>query len=86
MSGSDTELDRLLALWAAQHRLSEHEVVQLRARVLEAGGADVAEALDQDWFWRLLRPLTSLLDQFDDEATPRAPGRANAWGTYLQLA
>lgn len=85
MNMSDAELDRLLSLWATRHRLTDAQVTELRARVM-AAGADHTEALDQDWFWRLLRPLTELVDQLDHESTRTVPRRARAWTTYLQLA
>ncbi len=86
MSATDGELDRLLALWAAEHRLTHAQVGDLRARVVATLDADRSEALDPDWLWRLLRPLTALLDGLDDERPPDAPRRARAWTTYLQLA
>jgi hypothetical protein len=83
---TDTELDRLLAAWAARHRLTDVQVSEVRARVLAAVPAE-AEALDAEWLWRFLRPVTALLDRLDDdEPMAFGPGRASEWRTYLQLA
>jgi len=75
------ELDRLLAEWAAQQRLTDVQAIALRACVLDAAQPNL---LDSEWLWSLLRPLTALVDRLDDE--PRQPSRAGAWTTYLQLA
>lgn len=72
------ELDRLLADWAATHRLTAEQVAQVRARVLATPVAE--RALDPEWFWSLLRPVTALLDQIGDPDEP--PGLV----PYLKLA
>ena len=77
-----TELDRLLAEWAAHQRLTDLQVRELRTRVLAAAQPEDEASLDSEWLWSLLRPLTALLDRLDDE--PKS--FAGNWTTYLQLA
>ena len=72
------ELERLLANWATTHRLSAEQVAQVRASVLATPIAE--RALDAEWFWSLLRPVTEMLDQFADPDEPRA------FVSYLKLA
>lgn len=63
------DLDRLLAEWTAANRLSVEQVAQVRASVLATPVEE--RALDADWFWSLLRPVTALLDQIRDPDEPR---------------
>jgi hypothetical protein len=54
-------LDALLARWAGMYRLTDEQATTVRAAILESTAEPPAE-LDTDWFWGLLRPVTSLLD------------------------
>ena len=72
------ELDRLLADWAATHRLTPEQVAQVRASVLATPVEE--RTLDPEWFWSLLRPLTALLDQIGD------PDEPHTVVPYLKLA
>jgi len=87
MSESD-ELSRLLAAWAARHRLSSAQVSGVRAQVLATGS--VPDVLDADWLWSLLRPVTALVEHLDrepgDATVFRPTGFGQQWTTYLQLA
>jgi hypothetical protein len=58
MTPSDL-LEQLLSQWAAQHRLSSEQSAAIRAEVFRSAEAQ----LESDWLWRLLRPLTALLDE-----------------------
>jgi hypothetical protein len=87
------ELNRLLSTWAAQQRMTSDQVSALRAHVL--AGTATSEALDTDWMWSLLKPVTRLMDRLDfppaqlDRAArwlPSATTEAHAWTSYLQLA
>ena len=51
-----TQLDDLLARWAASQRLTQAQSDTIRATVMREG------AEDQDWLSDLLRPVTALLD------------------------
>jgi hypothetical protein len=51
-----TQLDDLLARWAASQRLSQVQSDAIRAAVVRDG------ANDEDWLNDLLRPVTALLD------------------------
>jgi len=51
-----TQLDDLLARWAAGQRLSQVQSDAIRAVVVRDG------AQDEDWLNDLLRPVTALLD------------------------
>jgi hypothetical protein len=82
------ELSELLTLWAAGQRLTAEQVAEIRANVLASD--DAATALDAEWLWRFLRPVTDLLEQAggsralrylmvgDDDAVP--------FTSYLRLA
>lgn len=72
------ELDRLLAEWAARHRLTAEQEAQVRASVLATPVAE--RELDADWLWSLLRPVTALLDQLVD------PDESRPVVAYLKLA
>jgi hypothetical protein len=76
-----TELDALLAEWAAEQRLTDQQVATLRANVLAEGEL----RFDAEWFWSLLRPVTSLLDQPAGRALQRLEERG-VLVPYLQLA
>src|SRR5205823_6325874 len=62
---SRTEKDQLLCQWAAAHCLTDREASVSRDNVLAAGGPGET-ALDVDWFWKLMRPIPSLLEQPGD--------------------
>jgi hypothetical protein len=70
------ELNRLLSEWAARHRLDDREATMIRANVLATTRPE--PALDADWLWALLRPVTSLMESASDESATHVP--------YLQLA
>jgi hypothetical protein len=88
-----TELDQLLFQWGAAHRLTDREVSVIRDNVLAAGRAG-EPSLDVDWFWKLMRPVTSLLEQPGDLGTAQRSRRWPYWSDddspgyrlYLQLA
>jgi hypothetical protein len=52
-----SQLDELLAQWARDQQLTAGEARVVRETVL---GAE--SELDADWLWRLLRPVTDLLE------------------------
>jgi hypothetical protein len=69
-SAVDRELDHMLALWAAEHRLGEFEVVAMRAHVSSLAAQPLdQEPLDAEWLWSLLRPVTALLDRLSDDTS-----------------
>ena len=71
-----TELDLLLAEWGDSHRLSQTDAAVVRGNVLA-----VAESrFDTEWFWSLLRPLTSLIEE------PGGRAMRHVYTPYLQLA
>ena len=55
------DLDALLVRWAASHRLTDEQSSAVYAAILQSTSEPQVE-LDADWFWGLLRPVTSLLD------------------------
>ena len=55
------QLDTLLTRWAAVRRLDDKQASAVYVAILQATAEPPAE-LDADWFWALLRPVTSLLD------------------------
>ena len=89
MTESD-ELDRLLAAWATRYRLTQVQVASVRAHVASSESAAPA-ALDAEWLWSLLRPVTALVDRLE-LAEPGAggfgllSGSGQPWTSYLQLA
>jgi len=69
-SESDRELDHVLALWAAEHRLGEFEVVAMRAQVRSIADRPLdREPLDAEWLWSVLRPVTALLDRMSEDTS-----------------
>jgi hypothetical protein len=57
------ELTRLLSTWASQQRLTAAQVAEVRTRVLAVASDDADAALEADWLWSFLRPVTNLLEQ-----------------------
>ena len=88
MTESD-ELDRLLAAWATRYRLTQVQVASVRAHVASSESAAPA-ALDAEWLWSLLRPVTALYERLDREPADAPAGWPTSlgqhWTTYLQLA
>jgi hypothetical protein len=77
------DLTRLLAEWAAQYRLTARQVAAVRAEVLQRAQSE--SALDADWLWSLLRPVTALLEHVGE--LPLARQVESAYATpYLKLA
>ena len=81
------ELDQLLAAWAARQRLSVAQVQQLHARVVAAVEREGQTALDAEWLWSFLRPVTDLLDQVGGARALRNLGDDDAVSltAYLRL-
>jgi len=57
---ASAELSRLPSNWAATQGLSATNVASIRANVIASTPGE--KALDVDWLWNLMRPVTSLLD------------------------
>jgi hypothetical protein len=81
---ADSELDRLLAIWGAQHRLSDAQAADVRSNIV----GEPRQSLDAEWLWSLLRPVTDLLQRIEE---PAEAGRAlrhvpDNWTPYLRLA
>jgi hypothetical protein len=51
-------LDDALRDWAGRHQLGHAEVSAIRSAVVHS-----ETELDPDWLWRLLEPVTNLLDR-----------------------
>ena len=91
----DSQLDDLLAEWAAARRLDDGEIAAIRASVF-ATAADPERSLDADWLWHLLRPVTALLEPTSNPVGIGLPTRVfrrwpslsdpSAYRPYLQLA
>lgn len=86
---SDSELDRLLAAWGAQHRLTDAQAADVRSHIVD----EPTQTLEADWLWSLLRPVTDLLQHVEEPAdAPRArwlrhvPFASDNWTPYLRLA
>ena len=57
MNPTPMSLDALLGDWAAEQRLSPPEAAAIHDRIVAAESA----ALEQERLWKLLRPVTALL-------------------------
>ncbi len=57
---ASAELSRLLADWAVAQRISAAQAGEIHANVIAS--APDERALDVDWLWNLMWPVTSLLD------------------------
>lgn len=84
---ADSELDRLLVVWGAQHRLSDRQAADVLSKVV----GEPRQTLEAEWLWSLLRPVTDLLQRMDEPAeadrSPRhVPFAAGDWTPYLRLA
>jgi hypothetical protein len=84
MNESD-ELSRLLGAWARRHRLTEAQALAVRAHVRSVAN-DAAPALDAEWLWSLLRPVTALIDRLELMEPVMPDTSRTQWTTYLQLA
>jgi hypothetical protein len=83
---SDAELTRRLALWATARRLSEVDAATIRANVLTS---ETSPAIDSDWLWSLLRPVTELVEVQMPSVIERwlePLGGAGTYQPYLRLA
>jgi hypothetical protein len=81
-SSSDVEqvLERRLALWAATRRMSDAQLLAVRASVLSMDPLrDAAHGFDTDRLWSLLRPVTDLIDRAADVTESGLPRRVGKW-------
>ncbi len=86
---ASAELSRLLADWAVAQRISAAQADEIHAKIIAS--APDERALDVDWLWNLMRPVTSLLDvaESSGRALRRWPFRGDddrLLTPYLQLA
>jgi hypothetical protein len=71
----EAELDQRLEAWAAQRKLDDAQLATIRGAIV----ADAAPAVDADWVWSLLRPVTDLVDWTTDMTEMRLPRRFPGW-------
>jgi len=86
---SEVELTRRLAMWANARRLSELDAATIRAQVLASETTIAEPALDADWLWSLLRPVTELAEMRMPNVIERwlePTGGAGTYQPYLRLA
>jgi hypothetical protein len=58
-------LEALLERWAEAYRLTPAESASIHAAVLTRSASDSpaeTHVVDDEWLWKLLRPVTELLD------------------------